>query len=102
MTSDRKKPGAAFWATVAIVVALVAYPLSFGPACWWFSTTRPEEQMAPGLVTHRVPMAYWPLGWVAKKAGWRAERCLGWFGRLGLPQGTAIAVPISPDSRDWI
>jgi hypothetical protein len=31
--TDRKKPGVAFWATV-IVVALLAYPLSFGPACW--------------------------------------------------------------------
>ncbi len=31
MTSDRKKPGVAIWATV---VVLVAYPLSFGPACW--------------------------------------------------------------------
>jgi hypothetical protein len=33
MTSN-KKPGVAFWATSVIVVALVAYPLSFGPACW--------------------------------------------------------------------
>src|SRR5262245_63765989 len=33
MTSH-KKPGVAFWATVVVVVVLVAYPLSFGPACW--------------------------------------------------------------------
>jgi hypothetical protein len=33
MTS-RKKPGMAFWATVTLVVVLVGYPLSFGPACW--------------------------------------------------------------------
>ncbi len=31
--ADRKKPGVAFWATVVVVVVLV-YPLSFGPACW--------------------------------------------------------------------
>jgi hypothetical protein len=31
--TDRKKPGLAFWATVALAVVL-AYPLSFGPACW--------------------------------------------------------------------
>ena len=30
MTSDRNKPGVAFWATVVVVVVLVAYPLSFG------------------------------------------------------------------------
>jgi hypothetical protein len=34
MTSDRKKPGVAFWATVVLVVVVVGYPLSFGPACW--------------------------------------------------------------------
>jgi hypothetical protein len=39
MPDDRKQPGVAFWATVALVVVLVGYPLSFGPACWWFSTT---------------------------------------------------------------
>jgi hypothetical protein len=32
--TDRKKPGVAFLATVVLVVLLVAYPLSFGPACW--------------------------------------------------------------------
>src|SRR5579871_4427081 len=31
MTS-RKHPSAAFWVSVALVVALVGYPLSFGPA----------------------------------------------------------------------
>jgi hypothetical protein len=33
--TDRKKPGVAFWATVvAVVVVLVLYPLSWGPALW--------------------------------------------------------------------
>ncbi len=31
--TDRKKPGVAFWATVAMV-GLVLYVASFGPACW--------------------------------------------------------------------
>jgi hypothetical protein len=34
MTSLQKKPGVAFWATLVVLVVLVAYPLSFGPACW--------------------------------------------------------------------
>jgi hypothetical protein len=34
MSEDRKKPGVAFWVTVGLVVVLMAYPLSFGPACW--------------------------------------------------------------------
>ena len=54
MTS-RKKPGVAFWATVAVVVVLVAYPLSFGPAIWTtahFSICHPF-----------VERAYWPILW---------------------------------------
>ena len=34
MKRSGKRPGVAFWATVVVVVLLVAYPLSFGPACW--------------------------------------------------------------------
>jgi len=34
MSEDRKTTGAGFWITVVVVVMLVAYPLSFGPACW--------------------------------------------------------------------
>jgi len=33
MTSDRKHPTAAFWITAALLVVLLGYPLSFGPAC---------------------------------------------------------------------
>ena len=35
MTEPRKKPGVAFWATV-VVVLLLAYPVSFGPATWLY------------------------------------------------------------------
>ena len=38
MESERKKAGAAFWCAVAVSVAL-AYPVSFGPACWFNSYT---------------------------------------------------------------
>jgi hypothetical protein len=34
MTPDRKHPSAGFWITVALVAALVGYPLSFGPWLW--------------------------------------------------------------------
>ena len=54
MTS-RKKPGVAFWATVVVVVVLVAYPLSFGPACWITSRT--------GKGAAFVPTAYRPILW---------------------------------------
>lgn len=44
---ESKKHGWAFWSVVALLVLLVVYPLSFGPACWiasrvgevWFIST---------------------------------------------------------------
>jgi len=37
MTSDRKKPGVAFWTTVVVVV-VVTYVASSGPAAWLHKT----------------------------------------------------------------
>ena len=53
MTS-RKKPGVAFWATVIVLVALVGYPLSFGPACWAASWN-------VGMPLHWMETLYWPI-----------------------------------------
>ena len=40
MNPSGKKPGVAFWATVVATMfaLLLAYPLSFGPACWLCGT----------------------------------------------------------------
>ena len=51
MTS-RKKPGLAFWATVAVVVVLL-YVASMGPACWVSSRL--------GFCVGVVSAAYRPL-----------------------------------------
>src|SRR5262249_23311591 len=53
--TDRRGPTTAFWATVVVVVVLVAYPLSFGPACWvscWMNAGQ-------GAVT----LIYRPITW---------------------------------------
>ena len=34
MSQSHMKPGVAFWVTLMAIVALLAYPLSFGPLCW--------------------------------------------------------------------
>ena len=44
MKTDRKQPGVAFWATVVVFAAL-AYPISFGPACWITSRTNIGARM---------------------------------------------------------
>ncbi len=74
MTSSRKKPTAGFWITVALVAVLVGYPLSFGPACWWFA----ESEEFPA---HEVSIIYLPFGWIhskSAKGGW-IEDAIGWY-----------------------
>ena len=80
----RKKPGVALWATVALVVVLVAYPLSFGPACWLASRHRINHELFNRM--------YWRLGWATyHKISMPAFDALCAYGRLGLPEQGAIA-----------
>jgi len=86
MNSDRKKPGVALWATVVAVVVLVAYPVSFGPACWIVSRR-------PGAVNHRwLPDIYWPIGWWANRST-LAEKATSGFARLGMLEHSDVLVP---------
>jgi hypothetical protein len=59
--TDRKKPGVAFWATVVVVAALVAYPLSLGPALWM------ENR---GLLQSDYLTVYGPLEGLGMQFGW--------------------------------
>ena len=60
--TDRKKPGVAFWATVAVVVVLL-YPLSTGPAAWLRMHVLPKSTRKAmdafyypvAVITHKVP-----------------------------------------------
>ena len=105
MTTNSKKPGVAYWMTVVIVVVLM-YPLSFGPACWITSRTggngvlpvifRPIIAMIP--VSDKTPlmpgihggrMFQYPKGIICGLAtigaapGW-AWRCSAEWERVGL------------------
>jgi hypothetical protein len=96
MTS-RKKPGVAFWATVVVVVALIGYPLSFGPVCWWFSTplsSRIEWTAWEGPDPRCPPQIYWPIGWLAENAPGPVGDAIFWF--AGAFQPVGIALPTSP------
>ena len=69
MTS-RKKPGVAFWATVVVVVVLM-YPISFGPACWL--ANRGRIPMKP------VAIVYGPLVDRGIENRSYVERSLLWY-----------------------
>jgi len=54
--TDRKKPGVALWATVVLVVVLVGYPLSFGPACWLIENRSLSEPALNAFKTFYKPI----------------------------------------------
>jgi hypothetical protein len=73
--TDRKKPGVAFWATVVVVVALVGYPLSFGPACW--IATRYDS------LRGFVNSIYHPAAWAYFKTPEIVGRAIIWYANVG-------------------
>ena len=78
MNFDGRKPGAAFWATVVVVIALVGYPLSVGPACWLSS------RMNYGAST--VSSVYRPLTWATARSE-RFADAVAWYSRIGSAGG---------------
>src|SRR5262245_38055554 len=59
MTADRKNPSGGFWITVALVVVLIGYPLSFGPACWMNNWT--------GVGERAISVVFYPVIWLAPR-----------------------------------
>ena len=76
MASDRKKPGVAFWATVA-GAAVVLYVLSSGPA---------NLLMYRGILRGR-PLTicgaiYWPLRWLMENGPEPVSNAIRWYAEL--------------------
>jgi hypothetical protein len=73
--TDRKKPGVSFWASVVVVVVLL-YPISFGPACWLATLdAATNERLAPRM--------YWPIGRAFTKAPRTIKGAIHWYATLG-------------------
>jgi hypothetical protein len=81
MTPDRKKPGVAFWLTVVVVTALLAYPLSLGPAIWLTARGYFRDST--------VQSFYMPVLWSAVQAE-SLENVVTWWGSLGVPDGKGV------------
>jgi hypothetical protein len=56
--TDRKKPGVAFWATVAVVVVLVGYPLGYGPIAGLHN-----RELLPRWLDDATQFVYWPINY---------------------------------------
>jgi hypothetical protein len=83
--TDRKKLGVAFWATVVVVVVLIGYPLSFGPACWIASRSEKKD----------IPTFYWPIQTYVPSCPGGAT-VIAWYAKLFLPtESFGVLVPFN-------
>ena len=73
MTSSRKQPGVAFWATV-MVVAVAGYLLSWGPVFWALSATG-----NPAWPTEAYRWIYGPLIWVDEQCPQSIQDATMWY-----------------------
>jgi len=83
-SADREKPGAVFWATVVLLMSLVVYPLSFGPACWIASRGTNESA--------RLPKCYSPIARMILDEPELAGAAARKFAMLGMPANRTIRV----------
>ena len=74
MGEPNKKPGVAFWATVVVVVVLVAYPLSWGPAAW-ICTGLGDPQWAVNAYLR----IYAPLLWMDERSPESIRDATTWY-----------------------
>src|SRR5262245_45738202 len=76
MTTSPKKPGVAFWATVAVVVVAVLYVGCFGPACWGYTRSRMLD------VWFYADEFYYPILLAWHRGPPPAKSALSWYANL--------------------
>ena len=77
VSEERKKPGVLFWAMVVVIVALVAYPLSIGPATW-LEAHGIREQI-PKVIDDAVFHFYAPFRSVFENSPEPVARAIRWY-----------------------
>lgn len=100
MEDSRKKPGWAFWAIVVVVVALVGYPVSFGPTCW--------INHATGCGASAIPYIYRPIVLLAERQIDRlgidrttSNKIIVWYARIGMKEKGAGWPYVANDRIQW-
>src|SRR5580692_11682628 len=94
--TDRKKPGVAFQAT-ALLVAVMAYPISFGPACWISSATGNRKHVSVDFVN----FVYQPILRAGNNESESLGGCIEWYANLGAQQGWHIGDYCFCEGRYW-
>ena len=77
--TNRKKPGVAFWATVVVVVVLL-YVTSFGPARWILPHTD-----LPEWTCETICALYRPVIWIEKHGPAPIRNAVSWYAMLWEP-----------------
>ncbi len=94
MSNSRKPPSVAFWVTVVAIVGVLAYPLSFEPACWISSYLDPSGDI--------VSLIYRPIVWYwAYDAAESLDRLIGWYVGLGTKDGFHVHYLAPPPGVDF-
>lgn len=77
--TEHNHPTAGFWIAVALVVVLLGYPLSFGPACWLCDHGFVKEGDAT-LAALRV--VYSPIAWIHDHGPQPVKHSVEWYASL--------------------
>ncbi len=86
--TDRKKPGVAFWATVVVVVALVLYPLSYGPAMRFVyenGQRRWTTAWDRDVIRQSIFLFYLPIRLLHSDGPQPIFKVIEWYVRLWMP-----------------
>ena len=101
MTRSSKPPSAAFWATVVVVVALILYPLSFGPACWLTAQPWQNAFQNDGFdMPPRWMQINRPFGIILNKGNSPVKTAVKWWATLGVKRTSTAVVPYGSGKRD--
>lgn len=89
------------WTVAVITLLPVLYVLSFGPACWWFSTP-PEDPLDIGYMAfqyHTASRLYWPIGWMAKNGPGPVRAVVLWYATRGIDH---VMLPCNPSGTSGL
>lgn len=89
------------WILTVLIGLPVLYVLSFGPACWWFSTP-PHEPLDIGYSAfqyHTVSRFYWPIGWLAKHGPDPVGQFIFWYATIN---GKHVVLPCDLSGTDGL